>query len=207
MTTLPMLGADEHDLLQELFNLGVSQAASALSKIVKQEVILSVPIIELRNRAEMVSELGEDRIICSIRQTMGGPFSAESMLLFPDESGLEVVRLMLGSQLSNETLAELQEEALSEIGNIVLNACIGAISNEIHKTFTVGLPSFDVARPIELFNVTPSALDDVVLLVRISMTLSTSQVTGYMAFILGNLSLNELRKILTLLLKRIDSAA
>jgi len=207
MTNLPILGADEHDLLQELFNLGVGQAASALSKIVKQEVVLSVPIIEFRNRAEMVRELGEDRTICSIRQAMGGPFSAESMLMFPDESGLEVVRLMLDNQLSNETLAELQEEALSEIGNIVLNACIGAISNATRKTFTVGLPNFDVARPIELFNVTSSTQDDVVLLVRISMTLSASSVKGYMAFILGDLSLDELSKILNLLLKRIDSAA
>lgn len=207
MNQLPSLSADEHDLLQELFNIGVGHAAASLSRLVNQEVTLSVPIIEFRSREGMSRELGGDRPICSVRQEMEGPFSADSMLLFSDENSLRVVRMMLGTQLSNETLAELQQEALSEIGNIVLNACIGAMSNAVGDGFTVGLPSFDVARPNELLRVTAATVDDVVLSIRIQMILAESQVTGYLAFILGDLSLEELHQMLRRMVEKLSDTA
>lgn len=183
----------EHDLLTEMFNIGVGRASSSLSKMVNQEVILSVPVVEFRTREGMAKELGKNHPICSVSQDMQGPFSAKSMLLFPAESGLKVVRAMLNTHVSDEMLAELQQEALSEIGNVVLNACIGSLAEAMTETFNVGLPSFDISNPHELLQVNHETEEDVVLLIRIFMTLSESEVTGYLAFILGNVSISELQ--------------
>lgn len=193
----------EHDFLCEMFNLGVGKAASSLSKMVNQEVHLSVPIVELRTRQEMAAELGQGVPICSVTQKMSGPFSADSMLLFPADSGLNVVRAMLNTHVSDEMLAELQHEALSEIGNVVLNACIGSMANTVSSNFSVGLPSFDISEPEALLQVSDNQEDDVVLLIRIFMTLCESQVTGYLAFVLGNVSLQEMRRSLNSLLSEI----
>jgi chemotaxis protein CheC len=201
---LPSFSLLEHDLLCEMFNIGVGKASASLSKMVNQEVMFSVPTVELKTREGLAGELGKERPICSISQEMKGPFSAKSMLLFPADSGLLVVRAMLNTHVSDEMLAELQHEALSEIGNVVLNACIGSIADTLSNNFTVGLPVFDISKPDRLFHIKDSTENDVVLLIRIFMTLRESEVTGYLAFILGDISLKELRDNLDTILNSLS---
>lgn len=207
MTVRPRLTALEHDLLTEMLNVGVGRAADSLSKIVNHEVLLSVPMVEFKTRSELAAELGNESTICSIMQNLSGPFSGDSLLLFPDNSGLKVVRSMLGMELSDETLAELQQEALTEIGNIVLNACIGAIANVIDECFDVRVPIFQKSTPEELLQITDEGRDDVLLLTRICIALNESGIEGYIVFVMGSVSLAELQKILSKILGNLTTAA
>lgn len=195
MPNIPDLTELEFDLLSELFNLGVGKAAASLSKMVKQEVKLSVPELEFMTVAMLANQYSNDQTICSVAQYMEGPFNARSMLLFPEERSLEIVRKMLGDELPDEMISELQQEALSEIGNIVLNACIGSFAEAINEDFKVHLPQFELAKPSELLNVSGNS-NDVVLFLKIDLTLSESKISGYLAFLLGSLSLLQLHKIL-----------
>jgi len=185
----------EEDLLTELFNLGVGNAASSLSEMVKQEIKLSVPAIEFLSIDQLADRLGGENSICSVSQIVSGPFTAQSMLLFPEENSLEIVRQLLGNDLPDDTLLELQKEAFSEIGNIVLNACIGSFSNALKEEFKVDLPIFELAKPGELLKLSNQE-KDTALFIRIDLTLSTSQITGYMAFLMGSISLKQLKEAL-----------
>lgn len=185
----------EEDLLTELFNLGVGNAASSLSEMVKQEIKLSVPSIEFLSIDQLADKLGGENSICSVSQIVSGPFTAQSMLLFPEENSLEIVRQLLGNDLPDDTLLELQKEAFSEIGNIVLNACIGSFSNALKEEFKVDLPIFELAKPSELLKLSNQE-KDTALFIRIDLTLSTSQITGYMAFLMGSISLKQLKEAL-----------
>lgn len=194
----------ERDLLTELFNLGTGHAAASLSTMVKQEIKLSVPHIEFLTTKELINKLGIENSICSVSQKMSGPFSAQSMLLFPEENGPEIVRQLLGSDIPEDSIVELQKEAFSEIGNIVLNACIGTFSNAINKEFSVGLPEFELGRPDDILKTSDtSSGDESALFIRIDLTLSTSKITGYMAFLMGTLSLENLKKALKDILSNI----
>jgi len=126
---------------------------------------------------------------------MTGAFDAHSML-FPEENSMEVVRLLMGSHLSDELVADMQEEALIEIGNIVLNACIGSIATTLGKQFDVGLPVFESGKPMDLLSASVTSKADGVLLIRINMELSNSKVKGYLAFLLGPTSQENLQKSL-----------
>lgn len=185
----------EEDLLTELFNLGVGNAAASLSEMVKQEIQLSVPAIEFMSIDQLANKLGGEKSICSVSQVVSGPFTAQSMLLFPEENSLEIVRQLLGVDLPDDTLLELQKEAFSEIGNIVLNACIGSFSNALKEEFTVDLPIFELAKPGELLKISNQE-KDTALFIRIDLTLSSSQITGYMAFLMGSISLKRLKEAL-----------
>ena len=189
----------ELDLLTEMFNLGVGKAASALSTMVKQEIQLSVPHIEFLSVAELALKLGSDTTICSVSQSLSGPFSAQSMLLFPEENSLEIVRQLLGQDLPDETISELQQEAFSEIGNIVLNACISSFAEAIDAEFIINLPVFELSKPLDLLNVSENK-NETALFIRIDLTLSASEITGYMAFLMGALSLEQLKEVLTKML-------
>ena len=185
----------EEDLLTELFNLGVGSAAASLSEMVKQEINLSVPHIDFLSIDQIADKLGAEKSICSVSQLISGPFTAQSMLLFPEENSSEIVRQLLGNDLPDDTLIELQKEAFAEIGNVVINACIGSFSNAFKEEFTIDLPIFGLDKLGELLRHSDQK-NDTALFIRIDLTLSSSQVTGYMVFLMSSISLKQLKEAL-----------
>jgi len=202
MSNMITLTELELDMLTEMFNLGVGNAASSLSAMVKQEIKLSVPRIEFLSVVELADELGSDSTICSVSQRLSGPFSAQSMLLFPEENSLNIVRQLLGEDLPDETVEELQQEAFSEIGNVVLNACIGSFAEAIDAEFKIGLPLFEMSKPLDLLKIDENK-NETALFIRIDLTLCTSDITGYMAFLMGTLSLDQLKEVLKSMLQKL----
>ena len=183
----------EHDLLVELFNIGVGRAADSLSQIVSQEIELSVPYIEHVSVIELSERLDQGEDICSVSQTMAGNFEANTILLFPQNSSMEVVSKMLGDGFSTETLAELHQEGFSEIGNVVLNACIGSFAESIEEVFDVGLPVYRIGSSTQVIET--GDLNEI-LFIRINLVLSTSHVEGYLVFLLEHFSFEKLKESL-----------
>lgn len=186
----------ELDLLNEIFNVGVGNAAASLSQMVKQEIKLSVPEIDFLTSDQLIKVLGQDKLLCSVSQKVSGPLVAQSILLFPDVDSLEIVRKMLGNQISDAGIAELQNEAMTEIGNIVLNACIGSLSEAFSQTFIIDLPEFERAIPAILLESRQLSSDSFILFIRIELSLSESKITGYLAFLIGGASFSILQKSL-----------
>jgi chemotaxis protein CheC len=188
----------EHDLLVELFNIGVGRAADSLSQIVNQEIKLSVPDIEHISVNQLAIKLGNGQEICSVSQYMKGSFEANTILLFPQHSSMEVVSKMLGEGVSAETLAELHQEGFSEIGNIVLNACIGAFGESIEEVFDVSLPVYSMGTAQDV--IAAGNLNQV-LFIRINLLLSTSHVEGYLVFLLEHFSFEKLKNVMQKIIK------
>ena len=94
---------------------------------------------------------------------------------------------------THKALYEMQQEAMNEIGNIVLNACIGSISNSIGTELEVSLPVFYHDRANNILGKSVEGGSDIVLFITIDMTLKKSEVVGYMAFLLGPRSLKKLQ--------------
>jgi chemotaxis protein CheC len=118
---------DQLDLLKETFNIGVGQAAGALSELAGDlyEVELSIPsarLIPIRRLADELSggTVGE---VCAVTQQYEGVLPGTAILLYPEKESLALVRLMLGADHAVEEMSELASDALCEVGNILLN-CI-----------------------------------------------------------------------------------
>jgi chemotaxis protein CheC len=164
--------------------------------LVKQRLTLSVLEVEFQSVSNLAQHFNENCSMCSVSQHMSGPFEAKSMLLFTEQGSLEVVRLMLGSDMSDETLAELHQEAFLEIGNIVLNACIGSISRFMETRFRIDPPQFKLGNAHYLIPGSDSVVHDAALLIRISLELSNSATRGQVVFLLETMSLNKLHSLL-----------
>lgn len=185
MTNIPKLNELEIDYLSEVFNIGVGNAAASLSQMVNQPIKLSVPEFTFLSAEDLIVLLGKENLLCSVSQKMQGLFAAQSLLLFPENDSFEIVRQMLGDHLSDESIAELQNEAMSEIGNIVLNACIGSLSESLGTSFNIDLPEFERATPKNILKSKNLSSDDLILFIRIELTLSESKISGYLAFLIG----------------------
>ena len=204
MTEFPILTSLERELLVETFNTGVNEAAVSLSHLIKQKLTLSVLEVEFQSVSRLAQHFNEDCSMCSVSQHMSGPFEAQSMLLFTEQGSLDVVRRMLGSGMSDETLAELHQEAFLEIGNIVLNACIGSISRFMNTAFSIDAPRFKLGNARYLIPAAVDAKQDAALLIRISLELSDSATSGHIAFLLETESLSQLHSLLQGALDRLS---
>ena len=132
----------QRDALGEVFNIGVGRAASSLSQIVNDTVLLSAPEVMLVHRSDAAKVLlgSEFRQFSTVSQHFSGAFDAEAMLVFPESNALEIVRLMVGPHMSIEELSEFEQEAMCEVGNIILNACMSALADLFHLSLNGTLP-------------------------------------------------------------------
>lgn len=202
MTALSPL---EHDALVEIFNIGVGHAAAAMSGIVNEEVSMSVPSLSFLNRAAAAALLdgqaGGAQRICGVSQRYEGAFSTEAVLMFPEDKSLEIVRLMVGEAVPLQELSEMEQEAMSEIGNIILNSCVGTLANIFHQELHGSLPVYHVGTSAEILH---CADDDgpIVLMLHIDFILEKHQIHGYVAFILDVWALQDLKAQVNLYLAR-----
>ena len=188
----------QHDALVELLNQGVGLAASALSQIVSEEVSMSVPQVLFQTRAEVAVALagGEARRICAITQHYQGAFATEAILMFPEEKSLEIVRLMVGQSVTMEELSELEQEAMSEIGNIILNSCVSTLANIAGKELHGSLPIYRIGTGDQILGASGNQWDGMVLTLKIDFKIEKHAIDGYVAFLLDITALHDLRTYL-----------
>jgi chemotaxis protein CheC len=194
----------ELDALTELVNMGVSRAASSLGVMVGEQVLLSVPLVVIVSRSRAVDLLGgtrQDQLV-AVRQAFHGDVSGRALLIFPEKNSLELVRAVAGERLSLEDILELEHEALAEIGNIILNACIATVANLLERSLTMSLPEIIRGDSEGLFDLTVSISDDVVLFVHINFSLKGHQIVGYVAMVMDFASLTSLKELVAEFIRR-----
>jgi chemotaxis protein CheC len=184
----------QHDALVEIFNIGVGQAARAMSEIVSEEVTMSVPSIRFLNRADAAAMLGGDsQRVCGISQHYEGAFTTEAILMFPEDKSLDLVRLMVGEAVPFTELTEMEQEAMSEIGNILLNSCVGTLANIFGQELRGSLPVYHLGTSEHILAASGGQADTAVLMLHIDFILQTHQIHGHVAFILDIGALEDLQ--------------
>ncbi|HAT32341.1 MAG TPA: chemotaxis protein CheC, partial [Janthinobacterium sp.] len=181
----------ELDALVEIFNIGVGHAAAAMSEIVNEEVTMSVPSISFLNRAEAAALLRskDGERICGVSQHYQGAFETQAILMFPEDKSLEIVRLMVGDAVPFQELTEMEQEAMSEIGNIILNSCVGTLANLFNHELHGSLPVYHLGTSEEILATSGGQSDAVVLMLHIDFILEKHQIYGYVAFVLDGSAL------------------
>ena len=196
----------ENDALIEIFNIGVGQAAASMSAIVNEAVRMSVPSISFIPRAEAARQLGKSaglqERICGVSQHFAGAFETEAILMFPEDKSLEIVRLMVGEAVPLKELTDMEQEAMCEIGNIMLNSCVGTLANIFQRELEGSLPQYHVGTSDHILTATGSLADSVVLMLHIDFLLEKHQIHGYVAFVLDISALHDLKEQINLYIAR-----
>ncbi len=182
------------DALGEIFNIGVGRAASSLSLIVNDAVQLTAPSVALVHRDQAASILrgAELEQFSTVSQTFSGPFDAQAILVFPESNALEIVRLMVGPHMSIEELSEFEQEAMCEIGNIILNACMSSLADIFHVSFDSTLPLHRFGNTDNLPILDGDADGQMVLLLQVDMVISQQRIQGHILFLLSVASMSSL---------------
>jgi chemotaxis protein CheC len=200
----------ERDALAEIANMGVSRAAASLRQMVGEQVLLSVPAVNIVSRAEAsrLAERGNAAKLVAVQQSFEGPFDGRALLIFPEAQSLELVRSIVGEEHSLEDVIDLEQEALAETGNIILNACLATIANVLRKTMRMSLPSVIRGDGATLFDIKAATANvDLVLFLYIDFTIKNRDIKGFIALLMDLPSITALKDIVADFIGSIDKQA
>lgn len=195
----------ELDAMIELVNLGVSRAAASLRELVGEQVLLSVPDVMLVSRPRAVEILAEREAsrLVAVHQVFEGDIAGRALLIFPETKSLELVRAVTGGELPLEDIIELEQEALAETGNIILNGCLATIANQLQRSLKMSLPEILRGEGPEFFHLgSPPEAGDVVMFLYINFAVRERDIRGYIAMLMDMPSLAALKGLLREFIER-----
>ena len=207
MTSAPsaLLTELQLDALTELVNIGVSRAATSLREMVGEQVHLSVPNVSLETRARAIAILAEREVsnLVAVHQIFEGDITGRALLIFPEMKSLELVRAITGGELPLEDIIELEQEALAETGNILLNSCLATIANMLQRSLKMSLPEVLRGNAATFFGLAPPPeAGDVVMFLFINFEVRKRDISGYIAMIMDLPSLTALKHLLEEFIER-----
>jgi chemotaxis protein CheC len=205
-TLITPLSDLERDALAELSNIAMARAANGLRQMVENQVILSVPNVDIVSKQTATELIGKSNnpTLVAIRQDFTGAFSGRALLIFPEASSLELVRIVVGRQLPLEDIANLENEALAETGNIILNSWIATIANLLKSGLKMSLPTVIRGDSRQMFK---SEEDQtLVLFLHIKFEVSKKEIRGYVALLMDIPSIDELRLLIAEFISNVTKA-
>jgi chemotaxis protein CheC len=190
------LNSVQHDALVELLNIGFGRAGASLSKLTQQRVLLDVPQVAIHPITHLNQSLGKlvNERVASVHQVFSGPVAGDALLLLDPIAAATLTELLTDVPPLSMDLDPSSREVFTEVGNIVLNACIGTFGNMLNVPVSFSVPDVDVTT---VHAVVDRMLDSgdalrYALVITAGFRLRESAVTGYVVIVLTVLSLKRL---------------
>jgi chemotaxis protein CheC len=185
----------ERDALAELSNIAMARASNSLRQMTQSEVLLAVPSVEILTSeaaTKLVAKQDNPKLV-AVRQDFVGGFSGRALLIFPESNSLELVRAVVGRELPLEDIVDLEDEALAETGNIILNSWVATIANLLKSALKMSLPVVIRGDSQHMFE---SQVSSLVLFLHIKFEIRQKQIGGYVALLMDIPSLDQLRSLI-----------
>jgi len=139
------LGISDEDLakVQVLANVGITDAAESLSKIINRRVDLSIPDVSVLAIESIPQSFGDvDSVYLGVYMPIVGQINGTILFSLREDSGYELVDMLLGlPQGSTNSLTEDGESVLKEVTNIVGSAVVNAFADKIEMAIKPTVPS------------------------------------------------------------------
>jgi len=187
----------EQDALAELSNIAMARAASSLRKMVDHEVALSVPSVEVVTQdaaVKILERTGNPKLV-AVRQDFSGLLTGRALLIFPEARSLELVRVVVGRNLTLEDIVDLEDEALAETGNIILNSWVSTIANLLNQGLKMSLPTVLRGSHQHMLEIA-SDKPGYVLFLHINFEIRQVQIEGFVALLMDIPTLDEFRTLI-----------
>ncbi len=138
------LTVDQTDAITELVNIAFSRTAAALSELTGNRVELAVPAVTTHPLGGLLPALRRfvrgNGDVATVHQIFGGAVSGDAFLLLDFEGAAQIVDLLTGASAPTKQMGTSAKEVLTEVGNILLNACLGVFGDLLHVRFTFAVP-------------------------------------------------------------------
>ena len=140
---LRSLTAAQLDALREVANIGAGHAATALSQITEQRIMISVPELSVAPLESVPNQIAPpEEPVAAVLMKMEGDLTGLTLLVFPQPIALRVASLMMRKTVT--TLGKIEESAIKEAGNILSAAYLNALADFFRMTLLPSPPSLAI---------------------------------------------------------------
>lgn len=191
------LTLDRKDALTELINIGYGRAAGALSELTGYRIALEVPRVAIYE-IDLIPAMVEDLLgpsVASVTQPFTGPVSGNALLLLAEPSALVLGGLLSEVGFEPRSFDSNAREISTEVGNILLNACLGVLGSLLRLQVNFAVPHMRLERSARLIEVLAAAAEEKLthcLMIDTKFKVREGSVTGYVVIALGRNSFDRL---------------
>lgn len=151
-----MLTDQQKDILGELVNVYVGQAASLLSEMTGQEIRLNVPQVVLltgdllARESLVVDEIWDQGHVVSSSIRFSQGLHGKTFLMFPASQAKALVSACLGEAdldnllLESRDLLDTDFDVLKEVANVILNSIMGGFGNLLDTCLDYSVPEIEM---------------------------------------------------------------
>lgn len=140
----------ELDLLTEAFNIGLGMGSAILSELLGEEVLLTVPSLNVLPKRSAIDECGLHfgTEAHTIRQAFldtknVSALSGDAFLFVPEASSQAVTELLSGSEVG-------EADVLSELGNLILHSCLASLADMMETELDSQMPEIHMNRTADV---------------------------------------------------------
>lgn len=186
----------QQDALIELLNIGFGRAAASLSQLTGHRVMLEVPQVSVHPIEELTIALRpvvQDQV-ATVHQIFSGPVAGDALLILDHQAAGMLKELLTDEPPLPLPIDASAREVLTEVGNILLNACLGTFGNilQVQVSFSVPHLNLDTLHAVlQSLLVNREGLR-YALVVHAGFRLRDTEVRGYLVIVLSVASLDRL---------------
>jgi chemotaxis protein CheC len=149
MEDLRTLNPNQLDALREVANIGAGHAATALSEMIGETIMISVPRINVARLEEVPPQVAApDEPVAAVLMHMLGDLTGRTLLVFPRRTAHRLASMLLRRttpvDADSREFSEMDQSAIKEAGNILSSAYMNALSDFMGMMLLPSPPSLAV---------------------------------------------------------------
>ena len=191
------------DIIREVINIGIGEAANSLSSLVNTQVVIKTPDVHIMNVEEAHTYIRKEvtSLGVYISQNFRELINGKTVLFYTKDCCISLLNAIHGKSLKTSTLTETGIATLNEIGNIIMGSCMSQISDMVEGKISFDLPEVTVEISENYFtNLLKELVSlDKAVVVKNEMRIKETDIHGYF-FIL--MSFEDFNKVIETLRKK-----
>ena len=177
------------DIIREIINIGVGDAAAALSRLVDRRIVITVPEVRILEIAEVPEFVREEvpSLGVYISQEFRGMITGRTLLFYTRESSFVLLKALTGQDPVSSFLSQTDMATLQEVGNILMVSCMSTIGDMTEDGIRFEIPQVTEEISEAYFANLVAELNtyDKVIVVKNEITVQDVDISGYLFVLLG----------------------
>ena len=177
------------DIIREVINIGVGDAAASLSTLVDRRVTITVPEVRILDMAEVPDFVRREvpSLGVYISQNFRGTITGRAVLFYTRESSFQLLRALTGERPVSASLNLTEIATLQEVGNMIMVSCLATIGDLIEDGVSFEIPQVTEEVSETYFAAVVEELGEyeTAVIVKNAMSIEDVDISGYLFVLLS----------------------
>ena len=143
MIDVTSLSPVQLDALREISNIGSGHAATSLSELLGEKVMIKVPTLLVGKLEDLASKLcTSESVVASVLITFLGDITGRALVIYPSDDAKLFTEMAMPVNVAND--AKMQESSLKEVSNILLCSYMNALGELLGFLILPSVPAISV---------------------------------------------------------------